>query len=144
MSQSEIQAVLPEIHKPFLSCVADRTLAQVAQKGCEFCSLEISKSCPDTGLCSLLWMSLLENGLKQMDPVGYLYEVDMFWVCHYLHLLHKFQFCRLYPMQCYLKKTTVLRWVLYSAFRVIASPVLLIRTITCESPGCIYYYLACI
>jgi len=40
------------------------TLTQVAQRGCGVSSLETSKSC----LGTMLWVSLLEWGLGQMDP----------------------------------------------------------------------------
>ena len=44
------------------------TLTQVAQRGCGVSSLETSKSCLDTALGTMLWVSLLEWGLGQMDP----------------------------------------------------------------------------
>lgn len=47
--------------------VGDRAEAQAAQRGCEVCSLEISKSCVDVVLGTLLCMALIEQGLGQMD-----------------------------------------------------------------------------
>jgi len=50
-------------------CVGDGALAQVAQRAGEsgVSSLEIFKSHLDVVLGSLLWVSLLEQGLEQMD-----------------------------------------------------------------------------
>ena len=39
-------------------------------RGCEVSSLWISQSCLDVALGTLLWVSLLEKGLEQMDPEG--------------------------------------------------------------------------
>lgn len=51
-----------------LCCAGEGTLAHAAQTGCGVSSLEISKSHLDMALGSLLWMSLLEWVLDQMDP----------------------------------------------------------------------------
>ena len=41
-------------------------MAQAVQRGCEVSSLEVFKSHLDTGLGSLLWVSLLD---QELDPV---------------------------------------------------------------------------
>lgn len=55
------------------------TTGKLAQRGCGFSSLEIFQSCLDTGLGSLLWVSLPEQGLEQMD-LGVISNV--LWVCN--------------------------------------------------------------
>ena len=49
---------------------SNRALAQAAQRGCGVSSWEISKSRLDVGLGSLLWVSLLEQGLGLVGSRG--------------------------------------------------------------------------
>lgn len=51
-----------------LCCIDDKALAQAAQRGCGVSSLEISKSCLDMSLGTLLWVSLRGQGLDQVEP----------------------------------------------------------------------------
>ena len=50
-----------------LCCVSDGALAQVAQRGCRVSSLEIFRSHLNIMLGTVLWMSLLEQGLDQVN-----------------------------------------------------------------------------
>ena len=49
-------------------CAGDRALAQVAQRCCGVFSQEIFKISLDVVLGTLLWVSLLEQRLDQVDP----------------------------------------------------------------------------
>lgn len=54
-------------HQAVLCCAGDGELARVVQRGSRASSLEILRSCLERGLSNLLWMSLTEQGLEQMD-----------------------------------------------------------------------------
>lgn len=49
-------------------CALQVTLVQISKRGCGISFLEISKSCLNVVLGTLLWVSLLEQGVGQMDP----------------------------------------------------------------------------
>ena len=59
---------VPTKHHKVLFFVGDWVLEQFAAEYCGVFFLEISKSCLDVVLGTLLWMSLLKWGLDQMDP----------------------------------------------------------------------------
>lgn len=66
-TQSGRQEV-PSDHQKVLLCIAGAgVLAQVAQRGCGLSSLEVSRSHLDMVTNTLLWVSLLEQRLDQMD-----------------------------------------------------------------------------
>ena len=44
------------------------SLKQTSQIGCRVSSLEIFKNCLNMALGTLHWVSMLEEGLDQMDP----------------------------------------------------------------------------
>jgi len=64
------QEVPSEHQEALLCCADDGALARVAQRGCGVSSLEISRRHLNVGLGTLLWGSLLEQGLGQMDTEG--------------------------------------------------------------------------
>lgn len=51
-----------------LYCASDRALAQASQIGCGVSALETFKNELDFVLCALLWVTLCEQGMEQMDP----------------------------------------------------------------------------
>jgi len=67
-SQTGTQEVSFEHQEALLCHVCNGALAQAAQGGCGVSSSGISKSQLNVVLTSLLWVSLLEQGLGQMDP----------------------------------------------------------------------------
>lgn len=95
-------------HQAVLCCADDGALAPVAQRGSRVSSLKIFRSCLDMGLSNLLWVSLIEQGLEQMDqevllhpshPV-HLWTTCLCWnhsywlSCSFICLLFPFWVCR--------------------------------------------------
>ena len=65
-TQTGTQDVLTDYHKALLCCVSDRVLAQAAQR--LWGLLGDLQEPPDAVLGTLLWVSLLEQGLEQVTP----------------------------------------------------------------------------
>lgn len=69
--------------KPCLRWGTFLSVPLVAQRGCGVSSFEISRSHLDVGLGTMLWVSLLDQGLGQMDPEGpaSLSHAVILWFC---------------------------------------------------------------
>lgn len=48
--------------------MSDRTVALAAQRSCGVSSWEISRSCLDVVLSSVLWVALIERGVRRDGP----------------------------------------------------------------------------
>ena len=67
-AQTGTEEVLCEHREAILCYAGDGGLAQVTQSGYRVSSLEISKSCLDVMLSTLLWVPLLEQRWDELEP----------------------------------------------------------------------------
>lgn len=67
-AQTGTQEFPSDHQEALLYCVGDGALVQTVHRACGALSLEIFKRCFDKILVTLLWVSVLMQGLGQMDP----------------------------------------------------------------------------
>ena len=67
-AQTGTQEFPSDHQEALLYCVGDGALVQMVHRACRALSLEIFKRCFDKILVTLLWVSVLVQGLGQMDP----------------------------------------------------------------------------